>query len=94
MRGGTKNFSAIDIDNMVNHPNERANSIGKQKPYAVTYSQRKKPVIGSSSLYDRSKDFREYVDRYCRKHQISVEEAVLHALVKEVGKMYMQQIGE
>ena len=45
-------------------------------------------------LYNTNKDFRDYVDRYCRKHQISVEEAVMHEIVKEVGKMYMKQIGE
>lgn len=45
-------------------------------------------------LYNTNKDFRTYVDRYCKKHQIPVEEAVQHELVKEVGKMYMEQMGE
>lgn len=92
--GGTMNFHASDLQAMQDKPNPRASSIGKRKPYAVSYKQIKKPVIGIGNLYDRNKDFREYVDRYCRKHQISVEEAVLHEIVKGVGKMYMEQIGE
>lgn len=40
------------------------------------------------SLYETNQDFKEYVDRYCMKHKITVEEALTHELVKEVGLMY------
>ena len=39
-------------------------------------------------LYKSNKDFREYVDKYCRKHKCTVEEALSHELVKEVEKAY------
>ena len=42
-------------------------------------------------LYKRNKDFRDYVDKYCRNYNegrsITVEEALEHKLVKEYGEM-------
>ena len=32
--------------------------------------------------YRHNKRFRAWVDRYCNKHKISVDEALTHALVK------------
>lgn len=34
------------------------------------------------SLYDENKDFRDYVDKYCIKHQITPDEAIEHYLIK------------
>ena len=34
--------------------------------------------------YQKNKDFRDYVDKFCKKHKISVEEAMKHRIVKEV----------
>lgn len=39
-------------------------------------------------FYKTNKDFRVYVDKYCQKHKCTVEEALTHALVKEVEKAY------
>lgn len=39
-------------------------------------------------LYKRNADFKRYADRYCQKHNCSVEEALQHVLVQEVGKEY------
>lgn len=39
-------------------------------------------------FYNTNKDFREYVDKYCRKHKCTVEEALTHVIVKEVEKLY------
>lgn len=39
-------------------------------------------------LYNTNQDFREYVDRYCNKHNVTVEVALTHSLVQEVGMMY------
>lgn len=36
-------------------------------------------------LYEQSKDFREYVDRYAKTHQITKETAMTHKLVKNVA---------
>lgn len=41
-------------------------------------------------LYDNNKDFKRYVDRYANQRRLSVEEALRHALVKEVGKCYKE----
>ena len=33
-------------------------------------------------------NFTKYVDAYCKKHRISVDEALTHKLVKEVSAFY------
>lgn len=38
-------------------------------------------------LYETNKDFREYVDKYCAKHKVTVEEALTHDIVKAVANM-------
>ena len=38
-------------------------------------------------LYKQNKDFRDYVDKYCRKHDKTVDEVIKHELVREYGKM-------
>ncbi|MBO7449063.1 MAG: hypothetical protein J6U54_01730 [Clostridiales bacterium] len=44
-------------------------------------------------LYDENKNFREYVDRYSKKYvegkSISIEEALTHLIVKNVGDYYI-----
>ena len=42
-------------------------------------------------LYQKNNDFKRYVDRYCVKHRISVEEALQHYLVQMAGRMYKEQ---
>lgn len=37
-------------------------------------------------FYNNNADFREYVDKCCKAHKISVDEALQLALVKEVAK--------
>lgn len=39
--------------------------------------------------YEYNARFREYVDKYCKKHGISVEEALGHEIVRQVFLMYM-----
>lgn len=39
-------------------------------------------------FYENNIDFREYVDRYCFKHCISVDVALTHLLVKLVAEFY------
>lgn len=39
-------------------------------------------------FYKTNKDFQDYVDNYCRKHKCTVEEALSHEIVKQVGEYY------
>ncbi len=41
-------------------------------------------------LYEKNFNFREYVDRYCVQHKVTVDEALTHALVKDVAAFYSQ----
>ena len=43
-------------------------------------------------LYDVCEDFKEYVDKYSKKHKISVQEALTHKLVQEVAQMYKERM--
>lgn len=38
--------------------------------------------------YRHNKTFRDYVDRYCKKHRLSVDEAMTHELVRQVYFYY------
>ena len=42
-------------------------------------------------LYDKNEDFKDYVDAYCKKHEISKEEAFTHKLVMNVGEYYFEK---
>lgn len=44
------------------------------------------------ALYKQNEDFKTYVDRYCVKHGISVEQALQHYLVQMAGRMYKEQM--
>ena len=39
-------------------------------------------------------DFKAYIERYCKKHKCTVEEALQHEIVKEVGKQYQEKIDQ
>ena len=47
--------------------------------------------IDYTALYAENEDFKRYVDRYCTKHRISVNEALQHYLVRMAGQMYKEQ---
>ncbi len=40
--------------------------------------------------YRYNKRFREYVDKYCKKHGCTVEEALQHELIKQVYRHYTE----
>lgn len=48
-------------------------------------------IIDYTALYAENEDFKRYVDRYCVKHRISVEQALQHYLVQMAGRMYKEQ---
>lgn len=42
-------------------------------------------------FYNSNADFKAYVDKYCKKHKCTVEEALEHALVKDVYEYYKKR---
>lgn len=48
-------------------------------------------LIDYTALYAENEDFKRYVDRYCTKHCVSVDEALQHYLVRMAGRMYKEQ---
>ena len=38
--------------------------------------------------YDEYEDFKEYVNKYCKDHGCTVDEAFTHAVVREVSESY------
>lgn len=40
--------------------------------------------------YKYNKQFRDYVDKYCKTYNLTVEEALKHELVKQVCKYYTE----
>lgn len=42
-------------------------------------------------LYLSNRAFKEYVDRYCRKHHVTIEQALGHAMVKNVAEYYKKE---
>jgi imidazoleglycerol phosphate dehydratase HisB len=47
--------------------------------------------VDYTALYAENEDFKRYVDRYCTKHRVSVDEALQHCLVQMAGRMYKEQ---
>lgn len=41
--------------------------------------------------YETNERFREYVDKICKKHEITVEEALKWYIVKEIEKVYKEK---
>lgn len=47
--------------------------------------------VDYTALYAENEDFKRYVDRYCKKHRVSVDEALQHYLVQMAGRQYKEQ---
>lgn len=41
-------------------------------------------------LYNTNKDFKDYVDRYCKNKPFGVKEALRHILIRLVGQHYKE----
>ncbi len=41
-------------------------------------------------LYNTNPDFKAYVDKYCIKHNITVDQALEHYLVKDAAEYYLE----
>ena len=48
--------------------------------------------IDTGKMYEENEKFRQYVDKYCNTYKISVQEALSHKLVQEVGKNYKEKM--
>lgn len=42
-------------------------------------------------LYNENADFKAFIDKYCKKHNCTVDQALTHALVKEVYEYYKEK---
>lgn len=42
------------------------------------------------SFYENNEAFRNYVDRYCVKHEVSTEEALTHSTVRNAYEYYLE----
>ena len=40
--------------------------------------------------YKNNKNFRQYVDKYCKEYGLTVAEALQHSIVREVEKQYIK----
>ena len=49
-------------------------------------------VLNANELYNKCEDFKNYVDKYCSTYKISLQEALTHKLVQEVGKNYKEKM--
>ena len=47
--------------------------------------------IDYTALYADNEDFKRYVDRYCTKHRVSLDEALQNYLVQMAGSIYKEQ---
>ena len=41
-------------------------------------------------FYNSNTDFKEYVERHCKKHKCTVEEALKHKIVEAVYEQYKE----
>lgn len=42
-------------------------------------------------FYDTNIDFRNYVNKYCNKHKLTVDEALTHSLVRAAYMYYREE---
>lgn len=42
-------------------------------------------------FYDTNDDFRKYVNKYCNKHKLTVDEALNHSMVREAYNYYREE---
>lgn len=45
-------------------------------------------------LYEENEDFKGSVNRYCKMYGLTVEQALKHVLIQEVGKQYAEEAAE
>ena len=47
-------------------------------------------ALDLAKYYEKHEGFKNYVDRYCVKEEVTKEEAFTHALVKETAQYYIE----
>lgn len=63
--------------------------IGKKQIVKIHLNESE--VREMKELYGKNEDFRDYVDAYCKKHEISKDEAFSHKIVVNVGEYYSEK---
>ena len=41
-------------------------------------------------FYNSNENFKEYIDKYCKKHKCTIEEALKHKIIEEVYEQYKE----
>ena len=59
-------------------------------PTAAAMEKESKRAAAMEEYYKSNKDFRGYVDRYAKHNSISPDEALTHAIVKQVYLNYLE----
>lgn len=44
-----------------------------------------------NEFYNSNADFKRYIDRYCKTHGLTVEEALEHELVRQAAAQYREK---
>ena len=47
-------------------------------------------IMDYLEFYDSNEDFHEYLDKYCTKHNLTIEEACTHLIVRITAKYYKE----
>lgn len=63
--------------------------IGKKQIVKIHLNESE--VREMKELYNQNEDFKDYVDAYCKKHEISKDEAFSHKIVVNVGEYYSEK---
>ena len=63
--------------------------IGKKQIVKIHLNESE--VREMKDLYSKNEDFRDYVDAYCKKHEISKDEAFSRKIVVNVGEYYSEK---
>lgn len=44
--------------------------------------------MSTKEIYQNNKEFKEYMDRYLRKNNITLEEALQHKIIQDIAEYY------
>ena len=64
--------------------------MGSGTPISHRYFHHVRKDESMKDFYNSNTDFKEYVERYCKKHKCTVEEALKHKVVEDVCEHYKE----
>lgn len=80
-----------DCDNKKMYDCDNCASLKAHQEQGRLYYKQKRDNEKLLALYNNNEDFRQYVDRYCKTYNLSIEEALKHVIVGEVAKEYAEE---